>query len=182
MLVPIFISSCAYNEYMKKESLMNIKYVDAHYGYDENVTETTLSPHEAYGFVKRIDDNILITFIKKSGADVGEGDIVKGLIIPDTALVSIVEGFKNDTVERIAVGSRVAVTWRDIVYVANTSRHDCSVMYTEGVLLRSAKDHIVLEDPETIRVYPAPTKNHPAEKPRYYVIPISFIKDISVIE
>lgn len=172
----------------KMEKIYSIKYVDAYYSYAKKISETKLSAHEAYGYVEKHADNFVIIFIKKrkiSNKKTIEGNknIVKGLVIPCTALVSSVDAYKTDILKNITAGSSVAVTLRDVVYVANMPRYDCSIMYTEGVLFRIEKDHIVIKNPETIRVYPRPIKNHPEGKPAtFFVVPISFITDIAVIK
>ena len=35
------------------DTISNVKYVDAYYVYDKNVTDTELLVHEAYGYVQR---------------------------------------------------------------------------------------------------------------------------------
>ena len=96
--------------------------------------------------------------------------------------MSTVENYSTNILKNLKEDSTVEVIWRDIVYVANLPRYDCSVMYSEGSLFRIEKDHIVLKDPETIRTYPSPTKNHPGSgRPTYLIIPISFITSIKLI-
>ncbi len=182
------------------DRICNIKYVDAHYSYEpdpyvkeyyshkEDLGEQSTSLHflSAHGYAEKYNDNIIIAFIKKKGVPLGEtiesGEkIIRGLIIPDTALVSNLHTYGRDVLKEIKTGIRVAVTWHDVVNVANQARYDCSVMYTEGTLYQIEDDHIVLKDTETIRTHPMPVKNHPAGKPLWYTIPISFIKDIEVI-
>lgn len=168
------------------EEICKIKYIDAYYLFEEKVGETKLSPHEAFGYVKKNGDNIIITFIKNvsaSGRQDGTDDsfIVKGLVIPDSALLSVSKDFKITIPSNLKESSRVAVTWRDVVYVGNAERGDCSTMYSEGILHSVCDDHIVLRDPETIRTYPAPAVNHPDGKPTYYIIPKAFITDIHTI-
>lgn len=174
---------------MKADQVYSIKYIDAYYVYLKNIKKTDYTsflPHEAYGYMERNGDNIIIIFIKKRGTSVKKlikekGKIVKGLVIPDTSLITTSKNKKNnDVLKNVTINSPVSVTWRDIVYVANMAVHDCSIMYTEGILIRIENDHIVLKTPETICVDPAPVKNHPMEKPNYYIIPTSFIKNISV--
>lgn len=162
--------------------IYNIHYVDAYYSYDNEIGETKLSPHEAYGYVEKNNDNLVIIFIKKGGAEKDQ-NIIKGLIMPNTALISTLGSVGNDILSNVEVGSRIKMEWRDIVYVANQPRRDCSMMYTEGVLVKIEKDHIVIKNPETIRAYPKPIKNHPGGGlPTYLVVPVSFITDISVIK
>lgn len=166
------------------DKIYNIRYVDAYYSHAQNIGETKLSLHDAHGYVEKSGDNIIIIFIKKRNTNNNEiirtkQSIVKGLVIPNTALVSVVEVYKNDILKNVTIGAFVAVIWRDVVYVANLPRYDCSIMRTEGVMFRIEKDHIVLKNPETTRIYPEPIKNHPEGNPAtYLIIPISFVTEI----
>lgn len=167
--------------------IYNIKYIDAYYSTAETFDGVKIFLHEAYGFVDKNGNNIVITFIKKKGSSFKEvreknEDIQMGLVIPDTSLVSVAHGYPQDILEDVSLGSSVSVVWRDIVYVAHMPRYDCAIMYTEGVLVKIEGNCIVLKNPETIRTHPLPIKNHPVEKSTYYTIPISFISKISVIE
>ena len=185
---------------MKIDKIYNIKYVDAHYSYepdlytrgyyankeDLNAQSTELHFLSAHGYTEKYNNNIIIAFIKKKGVPLREtiknGEkIIKGLIIPDRALASNTHIYPHGVLKGIKLGSRVAVTWRDILYVANIARYDCSRMYTEGTLYKIEDDHIVLKDTETIRTNPTPIKNHPAGKPQWYTLPISFIESIEGI-
>lgn len=172
--------------------IYNIKYIDAYYidssyGHNKKLKKTKLFLHEAFGYLKKNGNNIIVTFIKENEVNNKDKkdrkkDIIKGLVLPNTAIVSLSSTSKINITKKIPVGSCVAVNWRDMVFVANQPRYDCSVMYTEGILFRVEKDHIVLKNPETIRAYPKPIVNHPAEKPIFYVIPKSFITDITIIK
>ena len=174
---------------MKK--IYSVKYIDAYYSYVKylkNITQTKLLPFEAHGYVERNGNSIIIIFIKKRKISnkktiTKKENIVKGLVIPDTALVSIVDTYKTDILKNITMGLWVSVTWRDVVYVANTPTYDCHIMYTEGIVVKIGSDHIVLKDPETLCVYPSPVENHPGRGlPTYLVIPISFITDVTIIK
>lgn len=171
------------------DKIYNIKYVDAYYTYAKDSTETHLPLHEAYGYVERNGGNVVIIFIKKRSTDIKRSmdkkePIVEGLIIPDAALIPVVETSTIDIVKNIALGTPVAVVWRDMIHVANMSIYECSVMHSKGVLYRIEKDHIVLKEPETIRTYPThiKIKNHPMidKPPTYVMIPTSFITDITI--
>ncbi|MCR4306739.1 MAG: hypothetical protein NUV42_02100 [Candidatus Yonathbacteria bacterium] len=169
------------------DKVYNVSYTDAAYFYKKPIGKTKLSLHDAYGYVKKNGNNIIVTFIKKRGENRPpkidkKTDIIKGLVVPDTALMSVVKTFKTDILKNVPVGANVEVTWRDVVYVANTPTYDCPIMYSEGIVHKIEKDHIVLKNPETIRVRPTPVRNHPVERARYYVIPISFITSIAVIK
>lgn len=174
---------------MNAEKIYNIKYVDAYYVYDKKIGKTKLSLFEAYGYVERKADSIIIFFIKKMGVSnkkiiEGKENIVKGLIIPDTALMSAVDVYKTDLLKNVVVGSDISITWRDVGYVANLPAYDHSVvMYTEGVLYKIEKDYIVLKDPQTVRTYPLPIKNHPGSgRPTFLVVPTSFITNVTIIK
>lgn len=169
------------------DKICSIKYVDAYYSYEKNIGETKLSFFEAHGYVERDENDIVISFIKERGLPFSKiinekRNIIKGLVIPAKALISVVSNYSTNILSNIHEGSMVEVTWRDIVYIANLPRYDCSTMYTEGSLLRIEKDHIILKNPETIRTYPTPVKNHPGGgHPTYLIIPISFINNIELI-
>lgn len=169
---------------IKKNKLSIIKYVDAYYSYARNTEQTKLVLHEACGWVAKNGNTVIVTFIKKIDGHVKNSKnkiLVKGLVIPITALASHYKQAVYKIPKDIKRGTTIAVTWRDIRYVANMRIDDCSIMYTEGVLSKIEKDHIVLSKPETIRIHPTPVINHPIERPTFYVIPVSFITEISAI-
>ena len=161
--------------------IFNIKYVDAHYTYAEKFDTTELPVQEAYGYVERKENNIIIIFIKKRGSDntktiEEKENIIKGLIIPDAALLSMVDKYETDILKNAKIGTHTTVTWRDVLYFANVPVYECSIMRTEGILFKIEKDLIVLKDPKTVRMYPTPVKNNPEDgNPTLYKIPISFI-------
>lgn len=169
------------------DKIYNIKYTDAFYVDSKNIGQTKLHVYETYGYLKKNEENIIVVFIKEYKTNIKEIEnkklkIIKGLIIPDTALISLRNKFKSNKLKNLKIGSYITVTWRDVVYVANLPRYDCGIMYTEGILFRIEEDHIVIKDPETICIYPLPIENHPIKKPNYYIIPLSFIVDFKIIE
>ncbi len=169
------------------DKIYNIKYVDASYTYEKNIGKKKLSVHEAYGYVKKIEYNIIILFIKERKTIdemlTDNSEIGMGIVIPDTALLSVVGNYKTDILDKITTGVNVEITWRDVTFVMNMAIYQCTTMYTEGLLYRISSDHIILRDPQTISVHPGPVNNLPGRGlPTYLVIPISFILDISVIE
>ncbi len=170
------------------DKIYNIKYVDASYSYEESIKQTKLDLYEAYGYVKNNKNNIIIIFIKKRKIGVGKiinrkESVPMGLVIPDTALILTSRVYKNEIMKNVSINSSISVTWRDVVHVENLPRYDCPVMYTEGILIKTDRDYIILKDPKTIRVHPRPIKNHPGSGlPTYLVIPISFITEIAVIK
>jgi hypothetical protein len=163
------------------DEVYNIKYVDAYYSYEKELGETKLSLHEAYGYVKRNKNNIVITFIKRKYSN-GKEEPALGLVIPNTAIISKEDVVNYKILNDFKVGVSAAVTWLDIViFDSGDIRNDCPIMYTEGNLSKIEKDHIVLEDPETIQTHTNPVRNHPVKKPSYYIIPTSLISDIKII-
>lgn len=162
--------------------IYNIKYVDAYHTYTKKIGQTKLYQHKAYGYIKKNSNNIIIAFIKRKLAHKKE-EAALGLVIPDTALISKKNNINDKKLEDFKIGMSVAIIWRDLVIFDSADlRSDCPIMYTEGVLFRINQDHIVLKNPETIRTYPAPIKNHPIKKPNFYIIPISFITNITIIK
>lgn len=189
----------AYSVYIM-DTIKHISYADAHYSYEKDLytkeyyshkkdlaqSPTSLHLFSAYGYVENYGNSIIVAFIKKKGIPLLEtikkGEkVIEGLVIPNAALLSNVRTFGHDVLKGTPIGSRVAVTWLDVVHVANLAQYDCSRMYTEGTLYKIENDHIVLKDTETIRTHPLPVKNHPAGKPLWYTIPISLISDIEII-
>lgn len=170
------------------DKIYNIKYVDASYSYEKKIKQTKLDLYEAYGYVKKNKNNIIIIFIKKRKIGVGKiinrkESVPMGLVIPDTALILTSRVYKNEIMKNVSINSSISVTWRDVVHVENLPRYDCSIMYTEGILVKIESDYVVLKDPKTIRTYPTPVKNHPGSGlPTCLVIPISFITDIEVVK
>lgn len=162
--------------------VFNIKYIDAYYIYTKKISQTKLSLHEAYGYVKKNGNNIIIAFIKRK-LEHGQEKVALGLVIPDTAFVSKKDIFDKKILANLKTGMSIAVTWRDIVvFDSGDLRDNCPIMYTEGILLKIEKDHIVLKNPETVRVYPSPVRNHPLKKPDYYIVPTSLITDIKIVK
>lgn len=168
--------------------ISNIKYVDAYYAYAKEIGETKLSVHEAYGYVEQVKDSIIVVFIKKRGSYIKDaikegGDIIKGLILPDTSIVSALDTFDTDILKNITENTKVKIEWRDVLYVANSPRYDCSIMSTDGLLYKIKKDHIVLKEPKTTRVYPKNVQKFSEnESPSYLILPISFITKVEVIK
>lgn len=162
------------------EKISNIKYIDASYFYNKNLP-TKLSIHEAYGYMRKSKKNITIEFIKQISKNKDNKQIIKGLIIPANALTSLNKNFEIQGLQKIKIGSNISVVWRDIVYIANMPKRDCSIMYSEGILYKATNSYLVLKNPETIKTHPLPIKNHPQKKPKYYMIPKSFITEIKII-
>lgn len=161
-----------------------VKYTDAYYVYADECPPTKLPLHEAYGYVTKTHDALLVEFIKLSPVEhqkKGNKDIVKGLIIPAQALLSNSNHFVINNLNDLTQQSKIAITWSDVVYTANVPRTDVSIMRSEGILEKNVDDHIVLSHPKTFRIKPLPQKPHPERTPDYYVIPKSVILAVETI-
>src|SRR3989339_72162 len=111
--------------------IYNIKYTDAYYidlsyGHNKKLHKTKLSEHEAYGYAEKYGNNIVIAFIKEEKDDRKISDkikrkehLIKGIIVPDTSILSKLTSFKRNIFKNIPLGSEVVVNWRDIVIVEN---------------------------------------------------------------
>lgn len=164
-----------------------VKYIDAYCIYFKNIGVTKLKPHEARGYVIRNGTQVVVFFMKERSEILNihnKKKIVEGLVIPTSATIPY-SAKKYPSLEKsirlIKIRSRVMIRWLDVVHVAGMSRYICSEMYTEGILEKVEYDHIVVRDPETIRICPQPIQNHPLEKPTFYIIPKSFILSIASI-
>jgi hypothetical protein len=145
----------------------NIKYIDASYSYEKECPTINIKTHEAFGYFKEKNDDIFLEFIKKEKGT--KNTIIKGLIIPHLALLSNYKKYNNTG--NFKKGSEVSITWKDIVYVANTSRQKSSTMFSKGVVYKDTKKYVVLEKPKTHRNYPKPKISHPEKQPNFYIIP-----------
>jgi hypothetical protein len=167
---------------MEKISL--VKYTDAYYIYGKECPPTKIPLHEAYGYVTKTYDVLLVEFIKLSQAENQKKEnvnTVKGLIIPAQALISNSNHFVKNNLNDLTQQSKIAITWSDVVYIANVPRTDVSIMKSEGILEKNADDHIVLSHPKTFRIKPLPEERHPEKDPDYYVIPKSLILTVKTI-
>ena len=140
--------------------IYNIKYIDAHHGYGSEIPDIENLPvQEAYGYVERNGENILVIYAKKAGTNIrgikdSKEKILAGLIIPDTALLSVVESFDTHILDDIKLGTKIEVIWRDVTFGAEMLRRDVSVMNSKGTLKKIVKDHIILWNPKTVRIHP----------------------------
>lgn len=178
---------------MKKIS--NIFYTDATYWYaDElkkkHITVEDVKQHaklpvfEAYGFLEKYKDNLIISFVRTfhSGKQEKNNDsrLAFGVIIPETALIS--RQGENDYISKnIKRGMQCAIYWKDTLVVSDGTYRECPVMYTEGLIVAIKKGRILLGNPETIRVKHLPPKNHPQKKADFYQIPLSLVMSIEKI-
>jgi hypothetical protein len=168
-------------------TIYNIKYIDAHYGYGQYSADvSTLPIQEAYGYVHIGKNDIIVQFIKKKSTAKefnpikNKDTIVKGLIIPKVLTLPFVKSFdpKEELFAVLEIGKKTEATWRDVTYVANTKRYDSAVMRSRGVLVDIHKDHLVLTQPETMRIYPKPEINHPEKPAAFCRIPLPALTDI----
>lgn len=163
----------------------NVRYTDASYSYAESLGTVSLPVQEAFGQVRRNGNDIIVSFIWKRGevefAEINKDvNIIKGIVIPGAALLSAQGTNIPDKLKDVEIGMSVAVTWRDVIYVANNPVYESSIMRSKGDVYKVEKDYVVLKDPETMRVSPSPARKHPDRDPRFYVIPSRLIVDIEV--
>ena len=172
---------------MKKIS--NIHYTDAYYILENGDDFVVKLPHnEAYGRIENgKNGSFVIHFIDKVenlafSKNKRSSLIVKGLVLPNAAVLSKSKGGFIEGLESLVYGQKISLTWSDVVYAENETRNECSKMYTEGTVFRNNQDNIVILNPETIRIHPQPIKNHPSIKPAYYVIPKAFVTSFELFK
>lgn len=147
--------------------IANIKYIDVFYSYEKECPTIKIKTHEAFGYLKEKNDDIFLEFIKKEKGT--KNTIIKGLIIPHLALLANYK--KTNNTKTFKKGSSVSISWKDIVYVANTSRQKSSTMFSIGFVYKDTKKYVVLKNPKTHRTYPKPKISHPEKQPNFYIIP-----------
>lgn len=168
-------------------TITRVHFFDTAYTTKPNAPAPHLKVHEAYGYLHRFGGNILVTFIKQTAPEplwrtcvrylfhCGHAHVVKGLVIPEEALVSHEDTSAQKVVSRIPIGTTISVTWRDVVYLANVYARPCHLMRTRGVLCDIRTDSIVVRAPQTTRLFPFPRRVH-ARDAVYMTIPISLIR------
>jgi hypothetical protein len=151
-----------------------IEYTDAYYILEEpDILQTKLPKNEAFGYVEKNENNIVVHFIIKKDSKASSNiKIVMGLVLPISSIYT--QKYLKE-LDDIKENSSVALTWKDVVFLQNDEIRGVSTMYTEGIVIQNNSDHLVIKNPETLRIKPEPVKNHPQVKPLYYVIPKSFI-------
>lgn len=156
--------------------IYSIKYFDSAFSYEKEMSKNSkLKVHECFGYVKEEKTHLQVSFIQCS-IDSKKCN-TEGLLIPKNALTS-----KKVTLKKIPPGSKISVTWEDIVHFKNTLPEKCSTMYTEGILIEQNKNYLTIKDPETIRINPKPIRNHPEQKPALYKIHASIITNIDIFK
>jgi hypothetical protein len=168
-------------------TVTKVQYVDAKYITTPDITsDTTLTLHEAYGYVSRYHNSLLVTFIEevppasysarlyRTVCFWKRALVIKGLILPEGALVSRSRVVETGVYTAVAIGSPVTVHWYDVVYLANVPVRDSHTMRTQGVLERVESDRIIVRNPTTVRIQPRPHRPH-AQGATYLIIPIAFI-------
>ncbi len=165
---------------MKKFS--TIKYVDAFYISDDTLERVDLYPHTGYGkIVADSKEYIIFSFIQKLESDTRRASTSeKGLLLPKASLSPVYKKIGQEFLGKITEGDILHVEWDDITYFEETMPDGLTKMYTEGQLVMKAATFIVIKDPVTLRTSPLPIKNHPGYTPFYYVLPLSFIRNIEV--
>ena len=84
----------------------------------------------------------------------------------------------------IARNNLVGVKWEDVVHFDNGSvPSSCPVMYTEGRISSFNRSHLIIADPETIKLQNGKRiSNHPKIKPKIYIIPLGLTREITIYE
>lgn len=153
---------------------LKIQYTDAYFILEEpDVLQTLLPKNEAFGYIEKKENTIVVHFIlKKDSKASPNAKIVMGLVLPISSIDT--QNYLKE-LDDIKENSSVALTWEDVVFLQNDEMRELSTMYTEGIVIQNNSDHLVIKNPETLRIKPEPVKNHPQVRPLYYVIPKSFI-------
>jgi len=157
------------------EKITNVFYVDAGFGFEEEIPETLfLTEGEAYGYVFSNQNDFFVHFIKKVDEKISPHKFFKGLIIPKSALISRAQVFKSKN--DFKKGEKVDLVWEDVVLVAHNERKRSSIMKTSGTVFADIGNQVLLERALTMRTYPLPEINHPEDDiPSYFVIPKTMI-------
>lgn len=156
--------------------IYSIKYFDSVFSYEKETSKNSeLKIHECFGYVQDKKTYLQVSFIQCK-IDSKKCNI-EGLLIPKNALIS-----KRVKTKNIPIGSKIAITWEDIVHFKNTLPKKCPKMHTEGILIKQNKNYLIIKDPETIRINPKPIKNHPEQKPTFYKIHTPIIINIDILK
>lgn len=164
-----------------KEKIVSIKYIDAYYVYAGVWTKKIkFKLCSAYGYLTENTYDYFLTFIKDDDILVKNKKMIRGLIIPKTAVNHNLN--KNRALfKNLKIGDKILLQWKDIIHVKNAYRSSSSVMETEGILTRMGNKYLVIKSPKTVRIRPQPKKNHPYKKPTFYIIPKSLIFSLKVL-
>lgn len=154
-----------------------IRYIDAFYSTKEKIESIKFTVHIAVGKFRVFDDHVVIIFKEEDNLP------KEGMLIPKQALI-----LKDNNKSKLDFddldlhskkGSILGVFWKDIVYFEDGNIPEkCTTIYTEGELFSITFEAIVIKNPETIKIKTEEVRNHPENKPRFYIIPKSFIVDI----
>lgn len=158
-----------------------IHYTDAYYVLeDQKDLVTKLPKNEAFGYITKETSNCIVVHFIKKVEDTNPLKITKGLILP-IGSISRQTTASIKELDTIKPEQYISITWNDIVFVSNDTKNECSIMYTEGIVFKNNIDHIVIKNPETLRIYPTPIQNHPKVRPLYYIIPKPMITKFEII-
>lgn len=72
----------------------------------------------------------------------------------------------------------IGVYWNDIFVYDDGGIHEPTKIYTEGILVESNKNFVLIKNPTTIILSGGRIRNHPHKKVAYYFIPKTTIMDI----
>ena len=75
---------------------------------------------------------------------------------------------------------QVGIHWRDLHAYSDNERCEPTQAYTEGALVRSRANYVLIQNPETIVLNPL--RNHPQKRPNFYYIPRALIVTMEFID
>lgn len=159
--------------------ISKVSYVDA--TYSTQIEGVHLKPriHTAYGYVTDRDRSLVVSFIEKQpnwlSSVLKRKFIVKGLLIPKESLLSVTNTTGGLT--QHAVGTRLRIWWRDVVYLANVYERPAHIMRTQGILKAVDKHYVLIENQTTKRTWPLPQRAH-VQSAKLIMIPTQLIQRV----
>lgn len=157
-------------------TIIAVRYIDAFYSTRNELKSMKFITHIAVGKPIVFSDYVTIIFKEEKNLP------KEGILIPKESLILEDNEIKlkfDDLNLYSKKSSNIGVFWKDIVYFENGNMPDkCTIIYTEGELFSVTPEAIVIKNPETIKIKTKEVRNHPDKKPRFYIIPKSFIVDI----
>ncbi len=165
------------------EKLSVVRFVDAYSYNDEQIQDTELPVHRAFGWAEKRDQMVVVRFIKGVSSEVDNpGNLVQGLIIPKTNLVSESKKFDHNLFDGLRAFSKISIKWSDVVFVDNTKLPNPSIMITEGILEKNEEDRLVLKNSKTTRMQPLPERRHHNSDEKYWIIPKSVVLEVKEVK
>ena len=151
-----------------------LQFIDAKYTYDTNLPldiEPIVEKYDSAYTINKYGDYILHT-------DAEYFIVPRHCLVPDCYNYEKYNQDKKLDFSKLKVGESIRIKWVDVTNLAVWSEPVCSQMYTEGILLQNDISFLIIQNPETIRLSPRPIKNHPEQRPTYYVIPKCMVMSI----